>query len=697
MTSLNQQLLDYLEGPAKQIRADIQSTRSLAERSVSLLQYAVSKRIDGWIPYVVDSDDSASTATESASTNLMVAHALACVSPNVDKRELQLLSETRALTFNVDEARRQLVAPLANGNLKSKTFGLNHPLLLCWWSDLGEPMPDVNWRTFDHTGEPIGSATRDDENRDATVDETRAFCRLRRFQARIAAGVNAPTDVMKYGNTFLSCLHDHLSFKVIPDSRFDPAELAFNLEGALLAESKQGPGIEQATLEAAVTTLCDVQARTSNWRPTRPFVHHKNGTVLFPVSVEVANSLLRTLTLCKHRLSDDYRSRIIDALRTYLRWLQTRAVVVGDLGTGWHSEHVNKDRLVHVWETSQVLLFLARLHSELLSLLADAGLRLAAISAITPPAQDLETSVSFFPAFDHAARLEKFVGDSTKPKPDDAKSVLLYGPPGTGKTTAAKWLAHRLGRRLISISVSDFVGAGAEVERRAKALFEVLELQDRSVILFDEIDHLLLDRSSLMYARMDTVFQFLTPGMLTKLQDLRTRGEAIFAIATNYEWRIDAAIKRDGRIDEAILILPPDKQRRRQMFAGAGTPEPDLDSLVTASIFLTEYQVKRLAKKRAPLSDVCDKSRAATLASYRILSDELKGREPSAHTLREVLGMMYLWWECQPDDTGEVDKAYRKEGLGLSELLSRSGVVELAKGFGGNERFSKFVERIAKP
>lgn len=39
----------------------------------------------------------------------------------------------------------------------------------------------------------------------------------------------------------------------------------------------------------------------------------------------------------------------------------------------------------------------------------------------------------------------------------------------------------------------------------------------------------------------------------------------MFIVATNYEDRIDAAIKRSGRIDHKFLVLPPDKDCRRKI------------------------------------------------------------------------------------------------------------------------------------
>ena len=157
-----------------------------------------------------------------------------------------------------------------------------------------------------------------------------------------------------------------------------------------------------------------------------------------------------------------------------------------------------------------------------------------------------------------------------KPRSEGLKasqySMLLYGPQGTGKTDLAENLARCLGRVLISITPSDFiVGGGALVEARAQAIFDVLSAQTDAVILLDEIDRLILDRDSAMYRHQSDLFQFMTPGMLTKFRDLRRAERCIFIVSTNYAERIDPAIKRAGRIDDQYLVLPPDKKQRARI------------------------------------------------------------------------------------------------------------------------------------
>jgi SpoVK/Ycf46/Vps4 family AAA+-type ATPase len=129
--------------------------------------------------------------------------------------------------------------------------------------------------------------------------------------------------------------------------------------------------------------------------------------------------------------------------------------------------------------------------------------------------------------------------------------------------------------RFLTITPSDFISAGPdEIEARAKAIFKMLEEQSEFVILFDEIDRLLLDRDSKWYSDQSDLFQLLTPGMLTKLNDLAKKRQSIFVLATNYRERIDPAIKRAGRIDAQYLIMPPDLlQRERILASEKGIPQ----------------------------------------------------------------------------------------------------------------------------
>src|SRR5581483_4813411 len=119
-------------------------------------------------------------------------------------------------------------------------------------------------------------------------------------------------------------------------------------------------------------------------------------------------------------------------------------------------------------------------------------------------------------------------GDDGSVAQGSNRSAVLYGPPGTGKTTLAEWLAAALDWPLITVTPSDFMAQGtAAVEARAQAVFTALQVQRRAVVIFDEIDRLVLDRDRRDYLRSEGAFQLMTPSMLTKLNDLRKAGGVI--------------------------------------------------------------------------------------------------------------------------------------------------------------------------
>jgi SpoVK/Ycf46/Vps4 family AAA+-type ATPase len=84
--------------------------------------------------------------------------------------------------------------------------------------------------------------------------------------------------------------------------------------------------------------------------------------------------------------------------------------------------------------------------------------------------------------------------------------------------------------------------------------------------------------------------------MLTKLNELRRSKGILFIIATNYENRIDPAIKRSGRIDRKYLVLPPDMEGRKRIISsltGKDCPE----ELAKESYFLGYPDIQATVEK----------------------------------------------------------------------------------------------------
>ncbi|TPI41930.1 AAA family ATPase [Mesorhizobium sp. B3-1-9] len=529
---------------------------------------------------------------------------------NADDLEKLVLSRTNAFKALADslrndrEQQEDRKVPIIT---RSGTYGRNDPLTLSFLAEvllasddaadliddarliakqLTDIDPTTSFSTFFNFGDE-GSASKPVTNAFVPLLVVRAAQALRhQFGSAVS-----------YLRYFESTLHDQLSYSGIPDSRFDPAELIFSLEGMLRLSDQ---AIDVRLFDRVLEVLEQAQQTSAHWRPSKPFLRTERGLVLFPISVEAANSLL----WCCESLDDERfhgrSERYVLLFRRFWNWLAARRVSLPSATqrvSGWHSDHVADPDSIQLWDTAQVVGFLLGYRRSLHNHIARTTLRLSRFNVRKPKAgsqswsihtrdsqhslgtvssglkkdearlrETFEPVTSLGPYFETYRKIEEeFLVPWLEQNPR-SYSMLLYGPPGTGKTTVAENLADALGFSLITITVSDFLaGGGGEVEARAKMMFDVLQAQANVVILFDEIDELVLDRSSKRHGQQDTVFKFMTPGMLTKLNDLRRAKRSIFIMATNYAYRIDPAIRRTGRIDENYLLLPPDSESRQRM------------------------------------------------------------------------------------------------------------------------------------
>jgi SpoVK/Ycf46/Vps4 family AAA+-type ATPase len=138
--------------------------------------------------------------------------------------------------------------------------------------------------------------------------------------------------------------------------------------------------------------------------------------------------------------------------------------------------------------------------------------------------------------------------------------LLLYGPPGCGKTFLARAVAGEMGAAFISLSIVDvlnmWVGSS---ERNLHDLFQSARSHAPCVLFLDEIDALGHKRSQINSSSMRTVVNQL----LTELDGVDGNNDGVFVLAaTNAPWDIDAALRRPGRLDRTVLVLPPDAPAR---------------------------------------------------------------------------------------------------------------------------------------
>jgi hypothetical protein len=170
----------------------------------------------------------------------------------------------------------------------------------------------------------------------------------------------------------------------------------------------------------------------------------------------------------------------------------------------------------------------------------------------------------------------------------DPRSALLFGPPGTSKTTITKAVARDLGWPLVEITPATFLrGTLANVYVQAEEIFDDLMDLSGVVVLFDEMDALVQTREG--EARLDLASQFLTTTMLPKLTRLHDRARVVFFMATNFQDRFDAAIKRAGRFDLLLCMGPPTLSEKLDRFHRAYFLDEQTSQTVRASNAVNAY------------------------------------------------------------------------------------------------------------
>ncbi|HWM05552.1 MAG TPA: ATP-binding protein [Actinophytocola sp.] len=120
-------------------------------------------------------------------------------------------------------------------------------------------------------------------------------------------------------------------------------------------------------------------------------------------------------------------------------------------------------------------------------------------------------------------------------------------------------MAGEMGAKFIAVGLSDVLDMWlGSSERNLHELFMLARREAPVVLFIDEIDALGQKRSTQVGAMRGTVNQ-----LLAELDGVGADNEGVYILAaTNQPWDIDPALRRPGRLDRTVLVLPPDRPAR---------------------------------------------------------------------------------------------------------------------------------------
>jgi ATPases of the AAA+ class len=396
-----------------------------------------------------------------------------------------------------------------------------------------------------------------------------------------------------------------LALATTESGRFDPGELAF-------AAASFGVTTDWRKNER-LTMACELLTKNlpdSGSLPTRRAFHsNTRGYRLMPIGCEMTRSFAQLLQRANYAFEPKLVRRMLNIFeeKSIPASLPSQKVGQGqsEKRIAWNFEGAPHPERPCVWVTAVAVLALDRIVRMLNERINAVVLKHFEVIRPENPHTNLGLNDLLYPDYglseingqgrrSIAIRLEQMrahVERAMLPRAYKGKggkmekvfSVILYGPPGTGKTTLVEALALSSHAPLIRLSPSDLTVQGHElIEGRARAVFEALSMLTQAVIILDEFEPVLRDRSLTKVGAGskadDPIFNFLVTGMLPKLiklNDAAKRQSLVYCLATNFVEKIDNAAKRPGRFDLPLPVYSPDPLSRAGEFLYRAVPPPE--------------------------------------------------------------------------------------------------------------------------
>lgn len=409
--------------------------------------------------------------------------------------------------------------------------------------------------------------------------------------------------------------------------RLDAQQLAWALladyEGSRLSSTES---VKPATTtnerrelyEAGLEAFFSEQSEeTGAWPLYEPLFHYPDAGNAYCYTFETLAELLRpALQTNEGRLMRDLLRPHLPALVRAHMLAERTAVALPGGGFGWSSGHHPHRQAPEAWATASVFSYLQALRrlvgywtseaakeklkcrkpryagsADAEKTLRERGMTWADKAERFTVGREL-AGLFVHPRTVEAGDRRMIDPDAPLIKSDEARSAILFGPPGTGKTTLVEAIAGAIDWDFVEVPASSFVSDGIDqVPARAELIFSQLMELDRAVILFDEVDELIRERTR---KDSDPLGRFLTTSMLPKLAKLWDQRRVLFFVATNSIDIADPAIRRSQRFDASIFAAPPSFSKKSVRFTEMLREDPPKE--LTYSLVNENLGKKKLAE-----------------------------------------------------------------------------------------------------